>query len=578
MQTTIGDFLIRRLKEIGAPHVFGVPGDYNLQFLDQIQNTADIAFIGCCNELNAAYAADGYARLRGVATLLTTYGVGELSAICGIAGAATEHVPMVCITGAPPLHAMQSGLPLHHTLAEGNYDDMMICMRQFTVAQTRLTQENAATEIDRVIAACLYHRKPVYIQLPSDVSHIVIDAPTSALPRTASSDAASLSRAVEAVLAIWREARQRAILVDMDADRFGYAGELLELAVATSTPYAALGSGKAILPEIHPLSFGLYGGKKSAPATRELIENADCLLYVAPRFIEGNSGLFTATLPTHGAIRMEGHGVKVGAAHYENVEPGDLLRALAPILTAPENTLQTPTAASQTALNPAGATPAQPTIAAGATPLSQARLWPRMARYIQPGDVVLAEAGTSNIGLMPQALPEGVSYINASIWGAIGHTLPAVLGTSVAASDRRHLLFIGDGSFQLTAQELSTLLHLGHTPVIFLLNNRGYTIERFILGMTDAYNDVANWDYLALPGAFAGPGACLTLSARTEAELEDALRQADAAPGRLVFVELHLDPYDAPEGLKKFGPATADFDYGQLGPQYQQRAKLAQPA
>ncbi|MCO7641082.1 thiamine pyrophosphate-binding protein [Pseudomonas sp. S 311-6] len=558
MQTTVGDFLIRRLRELGIEHMFGVPGDYNLQFLDQLQNDGSVEFVGCCNELNAAYAADGYARLRGVSALLTTYGVGDLSAICGIAGAATEHIPMVCITGAPPLHAMRRNLALHHTLAEGNYDDVMICLQQFTVAQARLTPENAVIEIDRVLTACLMEKKPVYLQLPSDVSHVVIDAPAAPLQPRAKNDEARLEAAVRHILTIWNEAQQPAILVDMDADRYGYAGALLDFATATGTPYAALGSGKAVLPETHPLSRGLYGGRNSAPATRELIENSDCLLYVSPRFIEGNSGLFTAQLPSKGAIRLFGHSVEIEGTAYYAVEPRDLLQALKAAL------------ANSPAAVPEGQAPrlAAPSPATDA-PLSQARLWPRIARFVRAGDVVVAEAGTSNIGLMPQSLPEQVSYINASIWGAIGHTLPAMLGTCMAAPERRHLLFIGDGSFQLTAQELSTLLRYEQKPIIFLVNNRGYTIERFILGMRDAYNDVANWDYQALPGVFAGQDKYLTLSARTETELEQVLQQVEHTDGRLVFVELHLDPFDAPEGLKKFGPATAEFDYGPLGPQRQ---------
>ena len=205
-------------------------------------------------------------------------------------------------------------------------------------------------------------------------------------------------------------------------------------------------------------------------------------------------------------------------------------------------------------------------VAPADAPLTQARLWQRMAGFIKPEDTVLAEIGTSNIGLTPQALAAGVSYITGNIWSAIGYTLPATLGTALAASERRHLLFIGDGSFQLTAQELSTLLRLELKPIIFLLNNRGYTIDRYILGMRDAYNDVAPWKHAELAGLFSEHGNFVAAQARTEAELETVLEKAELC-NALTFIELHLDPFDATAALKTFGPATAEFDYGPRGPQ-----------
>ncbi len=147
MKTSIGEFLFTRLRQAGIAHVTGVPGDYNLELLEQISQIEGLRFVGTCKELNAAYAADRYARINGVSALLTTYGVGELSAICGVACACAEHVPVICINGAPPLHAMQRRWLLHHSLADGNFDNMLTCYQQFTVAQARLTPSNSADEL-----------------------------------------------------------------------------------------------------------------------------------------------------------------------------------------------------------------------------------------------------------------------------------------------------------------------------------------------------------------------------------------------------------------------------------------------
>ncbi len=198
--------------------------------------------------------------------------------------------------------------------------------------------------------------------------------------------------------------------------------------------------------------------------------------------------------------------------------------------------------------------------------LTQARIWQQMLGFIQEDDVVIAEAGTSNIGLGPQRMPEGVQYINSTIWGSIGFTLPAVLGSQLANPERRHVLFIGDGSFQLTAQELSTILRQELKPIIVLVNNDGYTIERFILGMEQEYNEIQNWNYNELPKVFKADTTMESYSAKTEGELKDALEDIAAHPERGAFLEVHLDPFDAPKGLQAFGPLTADFDFGPRGP------------
>lgn len=553
MRTTIGEFLLRRLTEIGVEHLLGVPGDYNLQLLEQVKKVDGIKFVGTCNELNAAYAADGYARLRGCAALLTTYGVGELSAICGVAGASAEHVPIVCITGAPPLYAMEQGIALHHTLADGNYDDMMNCFRQFTVAQTRLSPANAAGEIDRVLTCCLREKRPVYIQLPSNVSYLTIEVPDTPLEICAPSEPERLESAAEHLYGLWSQAKRPALLIDMDADRFGLASSLRALVEKAQVPYASLTTGKCILDETDPLWAGLYLGKGSSPRAKQCVEESDCLIATAPRFIEGNSGLFTQALPQGRTVMVGGNGVTIENVHYEGVRAAELIAVLT------ERLEQRPASLA------AGRVPEEWSVKEDA-PLTQARLWPCIARFVEKGDVVLVESGTASVGLTSQVFAAGTTYVTANIWGSIGYTLPATLGTSLAAPDRRHLLFIGDGSFQLTAQELSTILRLGLKPIIFLLNNRGYTIERFILGMEDAYNDVANWRYADLPGVFSETGDFVTAQARTEGELEAALQKA-AGCNSLCFIELHLDPFDAPAALKVFGPVTAEFDYGPRGPQ-----------
>ncbi|AGF73764.1 alpha-keto acid decarboxylase family protein [Corynebacterium halotolerans] len=554
MRTTIGEFLLDRLKTVGITEIIGVPGDFNLNLLEQVDEAEGIRFVGTCNELNAAYAADGYARSRGLSALLTTYGVGELSALNGIAGAAAEHVPLISIAGAPPLYATEDRYALHHTMADGNFSDMLASIGQFTAAAVRITPMNAVEEIDRALHTCLREKRPVHIQLPSDISHLTIEVPDTPFDATLpTSDPERLESAAERILEMFGNAQRPVILADLDADRHGFVPALQAIAEKTRTPYAHLSSGRGTLNEQHPLYLGTYNGAGSSPAVREAVENSDFLITTTPRFIEGNSGAFTHQLPEEALLDFGDQHVSIQGEHYVGITVLELLDIL----------LERIPAATSKDLEPA---PEQPEwIVQEDSPLTQERMWPRFSRFLRSDDVVIAEAGTSNIGLGAQTFPANSRYINSSIWGSIGFTLPALLGSQLAAPERRHILFIGDGSFQLTAQELSTILREDQAPIIVLVNNRGYTIERFILGMNSGYNDVANWSYGDLPKVFRPDTTMVSYSASTEGELEEALASIEASDAG-AFLEVHLDPEDAPAGLQSFGPMTADFDYGPRGP------------
>lgn len=555
MKTTIGNYLFTRLRQMGLGHVFGVPGDFNLQLLEQLHEAEGIEFVGTCNELNASYAADGYARLHGIGALVTTYGVGDLSAVCGIAGACAEHVPVVFISGAPPYYAMQSRLRVHHSLAEGNFDNIRNCLKEFTAAHTLLTPYNAVEEIDRVLLSCWREKIPVFIQVPSNISYLEIDAPEVALEFVRpKSDTERLESALSRIGQLLKKSAHPVLLVDADADRCGFAPALTALVDKRQIPYAAFRTAKAVLSEVDPLYLGIYNGKASVPRVAEAVENADCLFAIAPSYTEGSPMVFPAGVPVEAHIYIRDYSVTIGDDVYEGVTAGELIERLVEMVDArPAKPATTQAAASVPAIKSDAA-------------LTHARLWPRMEAFFREGDVVIAENGTSAMGLTDLRLPQGASFIVQFIWGSIGYTLPALLGTTTAAPERRHLLFIGDGSFQMTAQELSTLLRCERKPIIFLLNNSGYTIERFILGARAAYNDVAGWKYRDLPAVLAPEAKAFTASVHTEGELEEALAKAVASDA-LSLIELHLDAMDAPQSLHTFGPLVAEMDYGPRGPQ-----------
>lgn len=556
---SVGTYLLERLMKLGIRRIYGVPGDYNLEFLELIERTEGIAFIGNCNELNAAYAADGDARLSGISAVLTTYGVGDLSALSAVAGSYAEGVAVIMISGVPPQHAITQRALLHHTLADGNYENVMACYAQFTVAQARLLPQDAAGEIDRVLGAAWREKRPVYLQLPSDTCCVSVQVPVEQdVPAPCGSDPIQLQAAVANIMERLAKATQPVFLLDALVRRFDLRERVGELSRLLDIPFATLATGKGALCETSPNYLGIYGGKASAPELYERVRTADCIIGLGVRFVDATSGYFSYAFDPDAFINIQAFDTRCGMDTFLGVVVADLLDAI--IATIKDRRDVHPSSVADAA---SGQVPVPAPLPVGqeVTPWGQPAFWARIQAFLRQGDVVLADNGTSLVALTHMRLPAECHFISQPVWAAIGYTLPALLGSLNASPDRRHLLFIGDGSFQMTAQELSSVLRAGHKPVIFLLNNRGYTIERMILGETAAYNDIANWDYAGLPGVMAQQDAALCLRVNSMPELEDALKQAQD-PQRLVFIELGFGPMDGPVGISNFGGAVRHYDYG----------------
>jgi len=556
---TIGDFLLRRLEEASLRHLFGVPGDYNLGLLQQLQDAGALEWIGTCNELNASYAADGYARLKGLGALLVTNGVGPLSAINGVAGSYSEHVPVICISGSIPLRSIDRGLGMHHTMADGRWDHFLNAYAQVTAAQARLTPRNAATEIDRLILTAWREKLPVYMELPSDIAYLDIEVPTRPLVLAEPpSDPERLRSCIAAIAGRLSAATSPAILVDADADRFGVAPELTRLAEKLQAPVAAINAAKAVIDETFPHYQGIYAGKASEPRVQDVIETSDCLLAIGYRPIEVTTGDFTASLPTN-TIHARGHSVDVGDDNYQAVTLKEVLRGV--IDAVPRVVNRPPRRAAAPEAGPHADNSAK---------LTQAAYWEAIQGYLRPGDVLFVDNGTSFV-LLGLKLPPNCTFVGSINWGSIGYSVGALLGALTAAPDRRHLLFIGDGSFQVSAQELSTILRHDHKPVIFLINNGGYTIERGYLGKTESYNDVANWAYAELPKVFRPDTTARSFVVKTGRDLQEVLSTPN---DEMIFVESIMDPHDAPIAVTTSSNKGAELDYGPRGPQHRENLQL----
>ena len=557
---TVGEFLLRRLREAGVGHMFGVPGDFNLELLQQLEDDGHLKWVGNCNEMNASYAADGYARLNGMGALAVTNAVGALGAVNGIAGSYAEHVPVILIAGSIPLRSIERGLGMHHSMGDGTWDRFLGALAQVTAAQARLTPYNAATEIDRLILTAWREKLPVYMELPSDIAYLDIEVPTAPLMLAEPpSDPERLRSCAAAIADRMSQAKSPAILVDQDVERYGAATEVMGLAEKLELPVAVTGPAKGVIDETFPYYAGIYNGKASPPQTREAVEDSDCLLTIGYRPIDGTSGDFTATLPAD-TIRLRGHSVDIGEDNYQAVTLREVMRSVIDAVPQVTSRAARPFAAAM----PAGSH------ADGSAKLTQAAYWETIQGYLRSGDVLLTDNGTS-YAIFGFKLPPKCTVVASVIWGSIGYSVGALLGTLTAAPERRHLLFIGDGSFQETAQELSTMLRHDCKPVIFLINNGGYTIERGYMGKTADYNDIATWAYADLPKVFRPDTTARSFLVKTVADLEKAL---SAPNDSLIFIESVMDPYDAPAAVIHSSNNGAELDYGPRGPQHRGNEQL----
>lgn len=548
---SVGDYLLDRLAELGVTEVFGVPGDYNLAFLDHIVAHPAIRWVGNTNELNAGYAADGYGRLRGMSALVTTFGVGELSAANAIAGSYAENVPVVHVVGGPPKDAQGTRRALHHSLGDGDFEHFFRISREITCAQANLMPATARREIDRVLSEVREQKRPGYILMSTDVARFPTEPPDAPLPRyTGGTSPRALSMFVEAAAELIADHRLT-VLADLLVHRLHAVKELEALLAADVVPHATLMWGKSLLDESSPNFLGIYAGAASAEPVRTAIEGAPVLVTAGVVFTDMVSGFFSQRIDPARNIDIGQYQSSVAGEVFAPLEMGTALEALATILV--RRGIKSPPVSSP----PAEPLPPPPP---RDQPLTQGMLWDRLCVALTPGNVVLADQGTSFFGMADHRLPQGVTFIGQPLWGSIGYTLPAAVGAAVAHPDRRTVLLIGDGAAQLTIQELGTFSREGLSPVIVVVNNDGYTVERAIHGKTAHYNDIVSWSWTDLPGAL-GVTSHLAFRAHTYGELDDALTAAAEHKDRMVFVEVVLPRLEIPRLLGELvGPMSPPED------------------
>lgn len=535
---TVADYLLDRLADCGVDHLFGVPGDYNLQFLDHVIAHRQIRWVGCANELNAAYAADGYARMQGCGALLTTFGVGELSALNGVAGSFAEHVPVLHIVGAPSTGAQQRRECLHHTLGDGNFDHFRQMSAPVSVAQGVLDATNARDEIDRVLRDIVRYSRPGYLLLPADIASLPTSRPVNALTaNNAPTDSTELAEFVSHARALLRDSRRVSLLADVLALRFGLQSTLNKWVDAVPIPHATMLMGKGLFNETHAGFVGTYSGGASLPETRAAIEDAEVIFCIGTCFTDTITAGFTHHIPQEKSIEIQPFAARVGKRWFSGINMQEAVNAL---MTLSRDF------SAQWQIQPGRV---MKSASADNGHLTQRHFWQTLEKYLQPHDILLGDQGTAAFGLADLTLPQGASLIVQPLWGSIGYTLPAAFGAQTSQPDRRVVLVVGDGAAQLTIQELSSMLRDGLRPLILLLNNEGYTVERAIHGPEQRYNDISLWNWTQIPQALNLDCQAECWKVTNASQLNDALTRATRGD-KLMLLEVMLPKMDIPPLLK----------------------------
>ena len=537
MTRTVIQYLLGRLKQLGIREIFGVPGDYAFPINDAICNDKELRWVGCCNELNASYAADGYARIKGRSALCTTFGVGELSALCGLAGSYAEHNLVFHIVGMPNMATQDEHAIVHHTLGDGKFDIFMDMATPVVCAKTMLTPENCIQETERVIAAALEYHRPVYIAIPGDYVN-ALTAPTR-MPAIdpVKSDPKALEEAVSAIVDKISKARMACLLPGIFVDRYGFKDLTTKVVNASGLPYVTMPMDKSVLDETNPSYLGLYTGHLIYPEISEFVESCDCILAIGTVPSDLNTGGFTARLDRSRTIKIMLHEVYIGYAHYDNVKMADVLEQLSRKL--PRRT---------DIKGPRVKQPPTPKVSAG-DQITADYLYASFAKFFKPGDIIMSETGTATFGLLPVFLPKGATFNNQTLWGSIGWATPASFGAALSTPDRRVILVTGEGSHQMTAQEVSQFYRYGLKPLIFIINNNGYLIERMLSKRSDYYyNDLVKWHYTRLPEGLGCDG-WLMRKAATCGELDAIMKELENA-GNGAYVEIVTPEMSAPPLMK----------------------------
>ena len=531
---TIGEYLLRKLENYDIEHIFGVPGDYVLRFYNLIEQSP-IQHIGMTREDAAGYAADAYARINGMGAACVTYCVGGLSMVNAVAGAYAEKSPVVVISGAPGIREHGKDALLHHKVRD--FHTQQRIYDEITVATALLDEPfTAFNEIDRVLDAVYRYKRPGYIELPRDM--VDVRGTLHQRPSTGGhlSEPEILDAAVEDAVDFINRSKRPVILAGVELHRFGYQNKLLRLVEEKRIPVVATLLGKSVMPESHPLYLGIYEGAMGRQEVRQFVENSDCVIILGAFMTDVNFGIYTANLDRARSIYATSEKITVRYHNYEEVMFDDFIDGI-----------NSPKLRKRRKPNLEWALPdAEPFRVEPNKPLTTSRLFQHLNEFINDELTVIADVGDSLFGAAELRIHRHTNFISPAYYTSMGFAVPASVGAQLSMPDTRCLVIVGDGAFQMTGTELSTVARYGLNPIVLVLNNHGYGTERHLLD--GPFNDIGCWNYSAIPTLF---GTGRGFYVRTEGEFDAAIREALAETQHFTLIEAELGKLDTSPALAR---------------------------
>lgn len=541
---SVSDYLISRLQDKGIGHVFGIPGDYVLSFYNKLSQSP-LKVINTCDEQGAGFAADAYARLRGLGVVCVTYGVGGLKLVNSTAQAYAEKSPVLIISGAPGETERKKNKMMHHKA--NHYEDQLKIFERITTASTYLNNvENAFAEIDRVLDAILQNKRPGYIEIPRDMVNAVPELPDAYLKKTSSltgyADNSGLSRkesidipkeVVEEALDLINTSSSPVLMTGVEVERYRLAEKVLALAWKGNIPICSTYLGKSVIPEDESLYMGVYSGALSNDALREYVESSDCLILIGVYFTDLDMGAYTAHLDTDRMIYMTSQRLAIRNNHYsfsgldllDRLSNSDLIwhkEGETPYPARPHYLYEEPLNSKKITAN---------------------RVFQMVNDFLDDSCILLADPGDTLFGSIE--ICRHSNFISPAYYASLGFAVPGSIGAQLACPELRPVVLTGDGSFQMTGMELAAAARYGLNPIVIVLNNQGFGTERPMLD--GPFNDVALWRYSKLP-EIIGEGEGIRVN--TEAELQSALLAAREKP-ELCVIEVLLEKNDISMPLQR---------------------------
>lgn len=529
---SIGDYLIRRLQDYGLAHLFGIPGDYVLLFYNMLEESP-IEVIGCTREDNAGFAADAYARVHGIGAVCVTYCVGGFSICNSIAGAYAEKSPVVIITGSPGLCERTNNPLLHHRVRD--FRTQLEVFEKLCVAGTELNDPlTAFHEIDRVLEACARYKRPVYIEIPRDMVKVVPNAVPSFERSELVSNPQALTEAVEEAARLISECKRPVMIAGVEVHRFGLQDKVLALAEGSRIPIAATMLGKSAIRETHPLYIGLYEGALGREEVTQYVEQSDCILLLGTFMSDINLGIYTANLDPANCIYATSEQLRIRHHHYHDVLLGDFIGGLIARKPTPP-------------VHPLPKREEPPRFEVHAeTPITVEAMIARINQSLDSETIVIADVGDALFGATELVTQQRTEFLSPAYYTSMGFAVPAALGANVARPGLRTIVLVGDGAFQMTGMELSTVVRHGFSPIIIVLDNQGYGTERFL--HPGPFNDIHPWQYHRLPQLLGGGTG---YDVRTEGEFDSALTTALKDRKAMSLIQVHLSVGDCSRVLKR---------------------------